>query len=69
LFHDWYAPGLFSVPLLVKILLKRSLLALKVRRVSVLKGIVAWMRDRNTLKMFRCRFTRAQWRAYRALPY
>lgn len=69
LFHDWYAPALFSLPLLAKILLKRSLLALKVRRASVLKGIVAWIRYRSSLKMFRKRFTPAEWRAYRALPY
>jgi GT2 family glycosyltransferase len=69
LFYAWYAPACLCPFLVTKILIKRCLLFLKVRRLSVLKGILAWMRDGNSLKMFRRRFTRAQWRAYRALPY
>lgn len=69
LFYDWYAPAWLSGPLLSKILMKRCLLFMKLRRLSILKGVVAWLQVRRSLRMFRKRLTFSQWRAYRALPY
>jgi hypothetical protein len=69
LFHDWYAPWAIAPFRILRTLVKRFLHFLKVRRLSVLNGIIGWIKVRGSLKGMRKRLTYAQWRGYMALPY
>jgi GT2 family glycosyltransferase len=69
LFFDWYAPCNLWPYFMVRTICKRLLLFVRVRRASVLKGLVEWLRSRSALLVFRRRLTRAEWRAYQSLPW
>jgi len=69
LFNDWYAPRAIAPFRIMRALVKRFLHFLKVRRLSVLNGIIGWIKVRGSLKGMRKRLTYAQWRGYMALPY